>query len=512
MFKKIVVGQNERLIVVKDKRLSKVLSTGVHYLPIWQYDDVELVSTESVRFTHDSLEQWLKEPVFLQYFDKLELGRFEVGLVYKHGQLWQLLNPATTHYLWKNSDDIEVRTINTENSYYLEDDLLWQLTNKEQFVINANTSNVTTHKVNAGFVALIYVDSQLIDLQGEGEFGVWQYQRKIEVVMMDTRKGLKLDYILQENWLEIPAVAEQIALFKTEPQQVGLLYEVQHGQRRFNQLLPPNTEIAVWQQNKVWELDLVDINNDFRVTKPLLDSLRQYLSGQWLTTSIDQQHIGLLLQDGQLVSTLNTGLHAYWPFGRQLEIKQFDLRWQTVEVSGQEILTKDRVSVRVNLNANYRILDAVTTFESVNNVNEFIYRTLQLALREAIGTRNLDDLLMDKEHVNQLLLKQSAEHLSSIGIELGQLGIKDIILPGEMKEILNQVVNAQKSAEANSIKRREETAATRSLQNTAKVMEGNPTLLRLKELESLEKVAEKIDQLNVYGGLEQVMNGLVKLK
>ncbi|NYZ68902.1 slipin family protein [Endozoicomonas sp. SM1973] len=330
--------------------------------------------------------------------------------------------------------------------------------------------------------------------------------------MMDTRKGLKLDYILQENWLETPAVAEQIALFKTQAQQVGLLYEVQHGQRRFNQLLAPNTEIAVWQQNKVWELDLVDIRNDFRVPKPLLDSLRLYLSGQWLTTSIDQQHIGLLLQDGQLVSTLNTGLHAYWPFGRQLDIKQFDLRWQTVEVSGQEILTKDRVSVRINLNANYRILDAVTAFESVNNVNEFIYRTLQLALREAIGTRNLDDLLMDKEQVNQLLVKQSVEHLSSIGIELGQLGIKDIILPGEMKEILNQVVNAQKSAEANSIKRREETAATRSLQNTAKVMEGNPTLLRLKELESLEKVAEKIDQLNVYGGLEQVMNGLVKLK
>ncbi len=508
----MVVGLNERLIIVKDKRLNKVLPTGVHYLPAWQYDEVALISTESICFADSNIEQWLKEPAFLQSFDKLELGRFEVGLVYKHGQLWQLLNPATTHYLWKDLDDVEVRTINIENSFYIEDSLLWQLTNKEQTVINANTNNVTTHKVSAGFVALIYVDSQLIDLQGEGEFGVWQYQRKIDVVMIDTRKGLKLDYILQENWLEIPAVAEQIALFKTEAQQVGLLYEVQHGQRRFNQLLAPNIEVAVWQQNKVWELDLVDISSNFRVTKSLLDSLRQILSGQWLMTSIAQQHIGLLLQDGQLVNTLSTGLHAFWPFGRQLEIKQFDLRWQTAEISGQEILTKDRVSVRVNLNANYRILDAVMAFENVNNVNEFIYRTLQLALREAIGTRNLDDLLMDKELVNQLLLKQSAQHLSSIGIELGQLGIKDIILPGEMKEILNQVVNAQKSAEANSIKRREETAATRSLQNTAKVMEGNPTLLRLKELESLEKVAERIDQLNVYGGLEQLMNGLVKLK
>ena len=80
-----------------------------------------------------------------------------------------------------------------------------------------------------------------------------------------------------------------------------------------------------------------------------------------------------------------------------------------------------------------------------------------------------------------------------------------------MKAILNQVVEAQKAAEANVIKRREETAATRSLHNTAKVMENNPTLLRLKELEALEKVAEKIDNLNVYGGLDGLMNGIVKI-
>ena len=89
--------------------------------------------------------------------------------------------------------------------------------------------------------------------------------------------------------------------------------------------------------------------------------------------------------------------------------------------------------------------------------------------------------------------------------------MKDVILPGEMKEILNQVVQAEKAAQANVIKRREETAATRSLLNTAKLMEESPTLLRLKELETLEKVTEKIDKLTVFGGLEGVLSNLVKL-
>ncbi|MCF6193947.1 MAG: hypothetical protein L3J46_06405, partial [Kangiellaceae bacterium] len=68
-----------------------------------------------------------------------------------------------------------------------------------------------------------------------------------------------------------------------------------------------------------------------------------------------------------------------------------------------------------------------------------------------------------------------------------------------------------KAAEANLIKRREETQATRSLHNTAKVMEGNATLMRLKELEVLERVTGKIDHMTVYNGLEGVMKDMVKI-
>ena len=110
------------------------------------------------------------------------------------------------------------------------------------------------------------------------------------------------------------------------------------------------------------------------------------------------------------------------------------------------------------------------------------------------------------------LTAHMAAKLQPFGMQLESVGVKDIVLPGEMKTILTQVVQAQKQAEANVIRRREETAATRSLLNTAKVMEDNPVALRMKELETLERVAERIDKISVFGGLDQVLNGLVKMR
>ena len=126
--------------------------------------------------------------------------------------------------------------------------------------------------------------------------------------------------------------------------------------------------------------------------------------------------------------------------------------------------------------------------------------------------RSLDELLENKQTIDEVVSAHIERTLAGFGLALDSVGVKDIVLPGEMKAILAQVVEAEKAAQANVIRRREETAATRSLLNTAKIMEENPTVLRLKELETLERVAEKIDKISVFGGLDQVLNGLVHIK
>jgi regulator of protease activity HflC (stomatin/prohibitin superfamily) len=230
-----------------------------------------------------------------------------------------------------------------------------------------------------------------------------------------------------------------------------------------------------------------------------------------VVAEVAEKFAGLLFVDGELVKTLSPGLYAYWKFNRAIKVEQVDTRLTEMEVSGQEILTKDKVSLRVNLSAVYQIADAVKARKRLADFTGYLYRELQFALREAVGTRTLDALLGNKGELDRVIFEAVRDKAAAYGMVVAGVGVKDVILPGDMKDILNQVVQAEKAAQANIIKRREETAATRSLLNTAKLMEENPVLLRLKELEALEKITEKVDKLTVFGGLEGVLRDTVKI-
>ena len=148
----------------------------------------------------------------------------------------------------------------------------------------------------------------------------------------------------------------------------------------------------------------------------------------------------------------------------------------------------------------------------VKDFAEALYRSLQYAFRKTLGAKTLDQILENKVTVDVEAAEKVRSEMAAIGIEVGEIALKDVILPGEMREILNQVVSAEKAAEANVIRRREETNATRSLLNTAKVMAENPVMLRLKELEALEQIAGKVERLTVHNGTGGLMNDLVKLR
>ncbi len=135
------------------------------------------------------------------------------------------------------------------------------------------------------------------------------------------------------------------------------------------------------------------------------------------------------------------------------------------------------------------IKDARRAVSAASDVRQSLYRDVQLALRAVVGGRELDSFLTGKDDVAQELEQQVREQATALGLEIRALGIKDVILPGDMKDLMNRVTEAKKAAEANLIARREETAAMRSQANTAKLLADNPTLMRLRELEVLEKIA-----------------------
>ena len=227
-------------------------------------------------------------------------------------------------------------------------------------------------------------------------------------------------------------------------------------------------------------------------------------------STIEAGHAGLFFKDGRHEATLAPGPHAFWKGVAKARILDVDLREQVVDVAGQEIMTADKVTLRLNAVVTYKVADPLKAVTTVEDYRQALYREAQLALRGVIGTRELDVLLSDKDAVARELDGIVRGRVAGFGVEVVALGIRDVILPGEMKDLMNKVTEAKKAAEAALITRREETAAMRSQANTAKILESSPTLMRLRELEVLEKVSEKAN-LTVVLGEKGLADRVVKL-
>lgn len=222
---------------------------------------------------------------------------------------------------------------------------------------------------------------------------------------------------------------------------------------------------------------------------------------------------GILYYDHVIQKTLEPGRYFFWKSPVNVMVKNVDMRKQQTDMTGQEIMTEDKITLRLNFVSHYKIVDPLKVIE-IKSFEEQMYILLQLVLREYVGSLKLDDLLTRKQEIGEYVLARLKEKSGDFGIEFLYAGLKDIILPGDIKEILNTVLIAEKKAQANVITRREEIASTRSLMNTAKLMEENQTLYRLKELEFLEKICDKIGNVSLMGGgsLIEQLNALLSSK
>jgi regulator of protease activity HflC (stomatin/prohibitin superfamily) len=277
-----------------------------------------------------------------------------------------------------------------------------------------------------------------------------------------------------------------------------------------------------WQTRVFWklatrvEVERIDVTGDRKVAPRHLAMVARERNLHVAEHVVENHEAGLLYVEGRFVERLAPGRHAFWTVGRKIEVVRLDLRPQAVEITAQEMLTKDRIALRVTLTAFRRIVDPERAVGTVPDVDAWLYRLVQFAIREAVAARTLDEVLSAKNALDAELRAYVRERIAETGIEVTELGVKDVILPGEIRELVNKVVEAERTAKANLIRRQEETAATRSLLNTAKLMEENPLLLRLKELESLERLVEKVGRIDLHAGegqgLDALLTRLVRLK
>lgn len=361
--------------------------------------------------------------------------------------------------------------------------------------------------VGDGERALLYKNRRFERVLGPGVFWTWAEVRVFDLASSVEYAGKDVDVLVQRLGA---ALEETFELADVAVSEVGLVSK--NG--KLEDVLAPGARKLYWKGPVSVSIEKLSLAEGLEVPEAAAKRLRQIgvLDRVAVSATVPAESVGLLFIDGKLARQLAPGAYAFWNFQKNVSAEVVELRVQSVEVSGQELLTKDKVSLRVNLSASIRVTDAVAVRTKVAKFADYLYRELQFGLRKAVSAKTLDELLGDKASLDADIFAFVKGRVSDVGADVLGVGVKDLILPGEMKELLNRVVQAEKEAQANVIRRREESNATRSLLNTAKLIEESPTLMRLKELEALEKVTEKVGQLTVFGGLDGVMSQLVSLK
>ena len=265
-------------------------------------------------------------------------------------------------------------------------------------------------------------------------------------------------------------------------------------------------EYLYWNVWNRYSVELLDMREPEAAGKVNKAYLAQIPLKYYKKVEIQPGELGILYYDNQVVKELQTGTYYYWVYAKDVVCRIVDLKIRPLEISGQEILTADRIGVRVNLMCTYKVVKPRIMIETIKNLENQVYACVQLAIREYIGRYRLDELLEQKEEISQFIFGRLKEVEKDYCIQFVSAGIKDIILPGEIRDIMNTVLVAERRAQANVITRREEVASTRSLLNTAKLMDENKTLYKLKEMECLERICAQVGSIQVGGGalLEQL--------
>ncbi len=193
---------------------------------------------------------------------------------------------------------------------------------------------------------------------------------------------------------------------------------------------------------------------------------------------------GLRYSNGLYRGLVGPGEH--WIYTPTTTIRTVDMRLSLLAAPGQEVIASDGISIKLTIAGQYRLTDPAVAINQVQDYLGTMYNLIQVALREVVGARTIDDVLQHRETIGPEVVERAASKVHDIGVELVDVEIKDLMLPAATKRLFAQVVDARQQGLASLEKARGETAALRSLANAARLVEQNPAMLQLRMLHQLE--------------------------
>ncbi|MBN2380453.1 slipin family protein [candidate division WOR-3 bacterium] len=197
---------------------------------------------------------------------------------------------------------------------------------------------------------------------------------------------------------------------------------------------------------------------------------------------------GVIFRLGRLVGTKGPGIIILIPLGIDKMVR-VSLRVVTMDIPPQDVITKDNITVEVNAVAYFRVMDAS---KAVVEVQDFMFATSQIAqttLRSVLGEYELDDLLADREAINERLQKIIDKQTDPWGVKVSMVEIKDVNLPEEMRRAIARQAEAERERRAKVIHAAGEFEASKKLSEAAAVLDRTPSAIQLRFLGTLTEIA-----------------------
>lgn len=345
--------------------------------------------------------------------------------------------------------------------------------------------------INQNQKGLLFRNGKFQGLLNAGKYYVFGGR---EIIMQTLDRPLYCDRCPLDTLLQNQEIQNQTSVVEVGDNQLALHFV----DGMFSAALPTGKH-AFWNGWGHHEFRIVDISTphvDETVPAYIFSAIPISL---YTKVEVAEHQKALLYFDRKLEKVLDAGTYYFWKTPVRITVEAVDTRLTQMNIQGQELLTADKVTLRVSVALNYRVTNPVRIRSEVDDFAEQLHVATQLALREYVGRCKLDEILENKEDMSHFVFERLKAKETALFVEITEAGVKDIILPGEIREIMNTVLVAEKRAQANVITRREEVASTRSLLNTAKLMEENPTLCRLKEMEFVERICENVGTITLNG-------------
>jgi regulator of protease activity HflC (stomatin/prohibitin superfamily) len=236
---------------------------------------------------------------------------------------------------------------------------------------------------------------------------------------------------------------------------------------------------------------------------------------------IKDTHRGLYYVDGVLTKILEAGRYQLprrwkllWMKSRDVEIVLVDVRERELTIKGQEILTSDKVAIRVSIIVQFRVVDPKAAIHEVDHYEERIYGDVQLAARRSLALMTLDVILTNRNQLSEDILRDVKETAKRYGVEILRADVKDLTFPGNLQEVMNKVLAAERMSRVQLVEARTKAetqlietdarmaAKTKELEAVAAAQrtaaEAEATVVRIKTAAELEALRERAAAAQAY--------------